>query len=1134
MRKTRCARSDECSRGDGSAHGASKTILRRHAWCGAGILFFSAGFTAQAQDFIPTPQCTTSGQTVTCEGDLSYLELSENNYTTLRVENLTQDLAPPAGTGGITFHSSNDDINLDINTGENSIRTSGSASEGIDASSGGNVTVDVTGHITTTGNDSQGIEAYTDGAGEVMVTVTGDITTEGNESGGIDARSEDENDPSGGGAVTVTVVGDITTKGLEDSEGIYARSAGDAKVTVNVTGDITTEGGCNDMGGCSEGILAESDGAVEVTVAGHIKTTGENSQGIEVDSNGVGDVTVDVTGDVATEGEDSEGIFAQSENGALKVTVKSADITNGAITTEGESSEGIFAQSEGNAPVTIDVTGNIRTKGTDSEGIDVESRGTGVVGVTVTGDVTTAGEDSKGVDAQSRGGAVTVTVTGDITTEGIEDSEGIYARSRDDAAVTIDVTGNIRTKGTDSEGIDVESSNTGPVTVTMTGDIITESDETDNTRNHGIHALSRGGAVVVAVRGNIWNKGTNSTGIDVEGRDAGAVTVTMTGDITTEGESNEGIAARSDDGPVTVTVAGNINAKGPGSDGIDVRSDGDIDITLKGGTEGSTIASTEARGVEFRGGATNTLTIHDAVTISGASFDVRGSGGNETINNYGTLTALGNIDLGDGVNAFNNREGATFHSGSLVDLGAGNTFTNWGKLSPGGAHAVQHTTLIGNFVNQPEGILIVTIDPETESSDKLSVAGTATLQGSMLRVTGITYADDRTYTILEATDGVADRFADVIDTLFIDNRLSYDADSVMLSPISKGDKFDDFAETANQRAAARSLDHLSITDDLPQAVLALTTKQDAQAAYEALAGEVHASLNGALLDTGQRPVAAITRHLTAGAGWWMTGYGTWGDTDATSNTAQMDTELGGVLLGFDHSLDEHWRLGILGGYSHTRVTQRARASAGSADTWLVGLYGGAETRALNLRFGTIYNGHYSLEANRAVRFTGFSERLSASYSAWSWQVFAEAGHPMQVRNLRLEPFTSVSSIHLKTEGFNETGGTAALTASSKTHRRTFTTLGVRGALELTDRLQARGLVGWRHAFDDIDPSSTSRLAGGPAFTIEGAPTARDAAVAEFGFEDRLSDQAVLNLAYHGRYGDGVDDYGVNAGLTVTF
>ena len=50
MRKTRYARSAECSRGDGSAHGAPKTISRRHAWCGAvAALLLGASTLANAQ-----------------------------------------------------------------------------------------------------------------------------------------------------------------------------------------------------------------------------------------------------------------------------------------------------------------------------------------------------------------------------------------------------------------------------------------------------------------------------------------------------------------------------------------------------------------------------------------------------------------------------------------------------------------------------------------------------------------------------------------------------------------------------------------------------------------------------------------------------------------------------------------------------------------------------------------------------------------------------------------------------------------------------------------------------------------------------------------------------------------------------
>ncbi len=50
MRRTRCARSAECSRGAGSAHGTPKTVSRCHAWCGAvAVLLLGASTLANAQ-----------------------------------------------------------------------------------------------------------------------------------------------------------------------------------------------------------------------------------------------------------------------------------------------------------------------------------------------------------------------------------------------------------------------------------------------------------------------------------------------------------------------------------------------------------------------------------------------------------------------------------------------------------------------------------------------------------------------------------------------------------------------------------------------------------------------------------------------------------------------------------------------------------------------------------------------------------------------------------------------------------------------------------------------------------------------------------------------------------------------------
>ena len=584
------------------------------------------------------------------------------------------------------------------------------------------------------------------------------------------------------------------------------------------------------------------------------------------------------------------------------------------------------------------------------------------------------------------------------------------------------------------------------------------------------------------------------------------------------------------------------------------------------------------------------------MTISGGINDVDGGNKNETIDNYGTLTTLGTINLGGGTNAFHNHAGATFNSGAAVDLGAGNTFANAGDLSPGGARDVQETTLTGNFQNFIEvkdengnpildedgnpvkeyGTFTVTIDPtataDEEPNDLLKVRGNATLNGGTVRVVGA-YVDDN-YTILNVPGGntLSGQFTEVIDTVFMDYSLDYlnddddpDPDYVELTSKRNNVRFRDVAETANQRAMASVLDSLDPTkpenqgtdDPIARAVLGLYTREEVRAASDAMSGEVHASLKGALLDTGQRPVAAIHRRLTARSshsdartstatvgdlssraddqsGFWMIGYDAWSKTKATANTAQMDTDLGGGLFGIDRALGKRGYVGLLGGYSQTSVAQRARVSSGSVETWSVGLYGGAEVGASRLRSGALYNGH-SVTTRRTVSFTGYSpERLSARYDAWSWQVFSETGYQLQVRELLLEPFAGVSHIRLETDGFSETGGDAARTASSNTNSRTLTTLGVRSAMEVQDTVQARGMVGWRHAFGDTDPSSTGTLANSDTGTTLGAPTAEDAVVTEFGLEVGLSAHAVIGLAYQGQYGDGVTVHGFNAGLRLTF
>ncbi|WP_143508358.1 autotransporter domain-containing protein, partial [Pseudovibrio brasiliensis] len=177
---------------------------------------------------------------------------------------------------------------------------------------------------------------------------------------------------------------------------------------------------------------------------------------------------------------------------------------------------------------------------------------------------------------------------------------------------------------------------------------------------------------------------------------------------------------------------------------------------------------------------------------------------------------------------------------------------------------------------------------------------------------------------------------------------------------------------------------------------------------------------------------------------------------------------------------------------------------------------------------------HSVETERKVSFTGFSNDLSAKYDAQSWQLFGEASHRMQASKLMLEPFAGVSHISLETNGFSESGGSAALTAASTTQNTTFTMLGVRSTFQVLDGLNARGMVGWRHAFGDTNPSTVFAFSGSDPFTVTGAPIAEDAFVTELALESKLSDTAFLAASYNGQYGDGITANGFNLKFRTKF
>ncbi|MGN8024553.1 autotransporter outer membrane beta-barrel domain-containing protein, partial [Phyllobacterium sp. 22229] len=342
------------------------------------------------------------------------------------------------------------------------------------------------------------------------------------------------------------------------------------------------------------------------------------------------------------------------------------------------------------------------------------------------------------------------------------------------------------------------------------------------------------------------------------------------------------------------------------------------------------------------------------------------------------------------------------------------------------------------------------------------------------------------------------------------------------------------AVTPNQKSTGHAVLQLGLGNRLLDTVL-LSKKGDVLH-YDALSGEAHAALRGTLLqDAGlvsgaaneriraafdgvaARPVPVITPlaygpedkgKQSAGEAFaaaapavsttalWGQAYGSWSHGSSDGNAAAYDRNTGGFVTGVDSLIAGTWRLGVLAGYGSTSL--HGAASSTSADSYQLGIYGGTSIDALTLSLGTIL-AHHAIDTHRSVTFGTLDETESAGYSANTVHLFGEAAYRIDTAYAAVEPFAAAAYTHLKTDGFSETGGIAALSAPASATDLTTTTLGVRASRAFTlgnaTTVTARGMAGWRHAYGDVAPQAQFAFAsGGESFAVSGQPIAADTAL----------------------------------------
>jgi T5SS/PEP-CTERM-associated repeat protein len=1026
-------------------------------------------------------------------------------------------------------------------------------------------TLDITGGGAASASGAATIGLGDDGDGALTVDGVGSTWT-GSSSLTLGSFGTGALDISDGGAVS-------NTAGLL---GQFGGSTGTA--TVDGAGSTWANSGSLVVGDAGDGTLDIIDGGA-VTVAGSI-TLGED---------GTGAVTVDGTGSTLDGnsalivGVDGDGTLDISGGGAVSNTfgvVGENALGTGAVTVDGAGSDwtnngSLIVGLEGDG--TLDITGGgaVTATGSISVGDDALSSG----GVTVTGtgaslagdSIFTVGDAGTGTLAISNGGAVS------------NDSFGVIGFiSTGDGAVTVDGAGSSWTGGDflyvgdagqatlDISGGGAVSNTTGVIGDDATGaGAVTVDGAGSSWASNGFLIVGNAGDGTLTISGGGAVSNTSVAFIGDAATGTGIVTVAGAGSTWTAdaflhvGHDGEGTLTVSDDGAVE---AGNVTiATGAGSTGT-------LNIGAAAGDAAVAAGALDTGSITF-GDGTGSIVFNHTSDDFELDADIAGTG--SIVHQAGFTTLTGNNSAFAGTTSLEAGtlivDGQLGGSMSVVDAILGGSGTigatvlgSGAVLAPGNSIGTLNVAGALDFASGS------TYEVETNdggntagvNNDWVHATGAATIDiGAFVSVmpengtdNGLSYAPSTLYTIVTADGGVTGTFGGVTDSFaFLDPSLTYDANNVYLTLDLTAD-LQSAAETLNQFNTAGAADALGFGNPLYNEIV-LMTAADAQAAFDALSGELHASgrsmsfhsmrhVREALLarlraqaggSGAQMAVAPAAGDETPGAAYvWGHVFGAWGSADGNGNYASLDRRTAGFLGGLDKPLGEASRIGVSAGYSRTDFDVDTRASSGESDDFHLAAYAGTRLGAIDLD-GVLNYAYRKVETERTAIVGALTNELTADYDVHVAQAAVEAGFDIDTGPVLLTPFAGLAVIHVETGGFTEQGGPAALTLSSSSDTTGVSTLGLRARRE-AGQVALSGSAGWRHAFGDVDPVSNAAFASAPAtrFALHGTPIAEDALALEAAIEAKLDPRTTLSLGYIGELAADARDHDLRVGLRITF
>ncbi len=255
-----------------------------------------------------------------------------------------------------------------------------------------------------------------------------------------------------------------------------------------------------------------------------------------------------------------------------------------------------------------------------------------------------------------------------------------------------------------------------------------------------------------------------------------------------------------------------------------------------------------------------------------------------------------------------------------------------------------------------------------------------------------------------------------------------------------------------------------------------------------------------MLDAAPILYAPVT-DATNGWGVWGQALGLFGRQANRGGAFGYDYDTYGFSLGVDKALGDTFIVGLVTGYSHSRVDFNHVSFDGDVNSFDLGLYGSYNPGAWFLDASFTWARNW----NETERFDGFAG--ATAHGEYFGDVFATylgGGYNIDLGKARITPTASLTYTYYNQPGFSETGaGLFNLVVHRLDSHSLVSRIGLRFAYEFdleNVTIVPEASAEWAHEYLDIDRTVVSRLAAidGATFEVDGVSPDRDGAILGLG------------------------------------